>query len=108
LFAALPYTVGKLELAARVQSETGSGRVLRVTGTLADSRGRPVAAAHVISLVVLYPDGSRRPDTPRSVRTRGGRFEMTWHLGLNEPAGRWTILATDVVSGRRERIWVTL
>ena len=105
LFALLPQPLGELTLTAE-STGTPAGRTLRTTGALRTGDGKPAGDWQVITLVLRDPTGNSRPAYQNKLQTAGGRFQATWTLAENDPAGRWAVEATDLISGLEERAWV--
>ncbi len=96
VLALLPY---KLEGVALVD-EGVSGRDLtcRVELSLRDEEGRP-GQDHLVRLELLGPDEQRRPNYTTLVVVPGGQLLVRTRIGLEEPAGEWTLRAVDVATG---------
>jgi hypothetical protein len=58
------------------------------------------AAVHVMRLDVIDPSGRRIPQYSGNLIAPRGRARMTLPLALNDPAGRWALQVTDVLSGQ--------
>ena len=100
LLALLPYRVRGLKLGGE-RSRLGEGMPLAVDLAVT---GTP--ARHVVHLSVSRPDGSRCAHLCRNVVLEAGRWRGTLPLALNEPAGRWTVRAREVVSGLTDDVRV--
>jgi hypothetical protein len=94
LLALMPYRVEGASLGA---GPAKLGRNLPLEFRLKVSDGEPVK--HVVHLDVFRPDGSRYYSYSRNFTFHGGRWPGGVPLALNDPPGRWTIRARDVVSG---------
>ncbi len=94
--ARLPYKVGSVVL--RVPESAGAGSTMKIQAAVQDHNGRP-RPGHVIRIQVLGPDKAERPHY--GAWLDGDQLEQTWQipLALNDAPGRWTITATDVISG---------
>ena len=53
---------------------------------------------HVVLVEVLGPDGKARDHYSQKLVARDGRASGRFTTALNDPAGRWTIRATDYIS----------
>jgi len=101
LYAMLPYQVKGLSLSSSGGARPGelvSYRVKVQTGG-----ARPVR--HVVKVEVFGPDG-KKPLYCRNLDTQAGIAEGQFRLALNDPAGPWRLVATDVFSAANaERAW---
>ncbi|MHB9026333.1 MAG: beta-galactosidase [Armatimonadota bacterium] len=94
LIAVMPYKVEAVALKA------GAGRLGQEAAlefSIKTDGGAPVK--HVVHLDVYQPDGRLNYSYSRNYVFTGGEWTGTLPLALNDPAGRWTIKARDVVSG---------
>ncbi len=96
LLATAPYRVEALELTAparvRAASAVTVGLALRCSGRPGD---------HVLRVEVADPAGRMVEPYCRNVLAEAGRATVAVPLAPNDPRGRWTVTARDVVSGRR-------
>jgi len=58
------------------------------------------AAVHVVRVDVVDPAGRRVPQYSGNLLAPRGRASLTLPLALNDPPGKWTVQATDVLSGQ--------
>ena len=58
------------------------------------------AAVHVVRVDVVDPAGRRVPQYSGNLLAPRGRASLTLPLALNDPPGKWTLQATDVLSGQ--------
>ena len=100
LFAILPYKIDGLVVKAGSSSRVrGLALDIRIeTGT------KP--ARHVVHLDVFRPDGSKCHPLIRNVVLKNGRWTGALPLALNDPTGRWTVVAREVVSGKEKKVAV--
>jgi hypothetical protein len=97
MYAWLPYAVGDVKIAAPASVRPGQ----RVNVGVALSLAAEKRAAHVVTLDVFGPDGAWRYwDRERLVLT-GPEAQAVLALEHNAPPGRWTLRATEAVTGRR-------
>ena len=96
LYALLPYRVEGVEL--RGPREAKAGQSHRVSCVV---RGSAPPSDHVLHLDVRRPDGTRAGHYSLNLVARGGRAEAEIPFALNDPPGRWTLVARDVASGAR-------
>ncbi|MDP6115844.1 MAG: beta-galactosidase [Planctomycetota bacterium] len=100
LYAILPYKVDDLVVQAGPSSRAkGLALDIRI-----ETDTKP--ARHVVHLDVFRPDGSRCHPLTRNVVLKSGRWTGTLPLALNDPTGRWTVKAREVVSGKEEKVTV--
>jgi hypothetical protein len=97
IFAALPYRVERVRLAAVGTGPAGGGEAARFSASVL-----PAAAdgeTHTLRIRVFDPSGGERRTYACSVTTRAGRAEFGVPVALNDPTGDWRVTATDVASG---------
>lgn len=104
LYALLPYRVTGLTLTAPAQAAPGDA--LDLTAQVAAEGATP--EAHVVHIEVIGPGeevGARAGAHwyARNVTCEAGRATATVPLALSDPAGEWTIVARDVISGEEAR-----
>lgn len=99
LYAILPYKVTGVDLSAN--GSTAAGSTFTYNVALQIDSGVP--DRHVIHIRVLGPDGERRRLFDRNLFTTEGKASGSISLAQNETAGRWTLVARDVVSGLEAR-----
>ena len=58
------------------------------------------AALHVLRVDVVDPSGRRAPQYSGNLMAPRGRARLTLPLALNDPAGRWKLQVSDVMSGQ--------
>ncbi len=96
VLARLDYKVGAVRLEAGRSAGVGGVLDLRCSVRDTDGKDRP---GHVIRVGVVGPDGKDRPYYGAMLRGDGPVRAWRIPFALNDPAGTWTIAATDVVSG---------
>ena len=93
LFAVLPYKIESV----RLEAEAGRcGTDLPLTFRI-KTTGTPVK--HVVHLDVWRPDGSYAYALSRNFVFSNGTWNGALPLALNDPPGKWRIVAREVVSG---------
>ena len=100
-YALVPYQVTGVTLSVTPAKGARAGDVLRVAATVKAVGG---AGDHLVRFEAEDPAGRRVlhfRDKVWSSRGADGaiRAEVSWPLALNETPGRWTVYATDVLSG---------
>ena len=95
LYAIMPYRIKRVKLSTEAQYAPGQ----TVSVGIAVSAGRRQAGGHVVRFVVLGPDGADCRDYAQNLRLQDGKGTARFVTALNDPTGRWRIVATDVVSG---------
>ncbi|UCC68812.1 MAG: beta-galactosidase, partial [Armatimonadota bacterium] len=102
LYARLPYRVRGMSLSA--SGGRAAGEVVRYEAKVKAGAVRPVR--HVLKLEVFGPGGKKRPLYSRNVDARGGAAKGEFRLALNDAAGKWRLVVTDVFSGEKaEKSW---
>ncbi|MFQ5810681.1 MAG: hypothetical protein ACE5JM_13790, partial [Armatimonadota bacterium] len=98
LYARFPYQIDGLRLKPD-KSRCAAGEAVALRIRITTSAGQ-LAGNHVVRLEVTDPNGETQSHYAQNL-LRPER-EMTTHvrLALNDPAGEWTFVATDVVSGQ--------
>lgn len=105
VLAALDYRVRALEAKVRRLDPLGAFRLAFEID--ADKEGAETAdddeelGRHVLRLEFFDPQGRHLPHYSRAVTAEGGHWEGAFSLGLNEPAGLYRCVATDLLSGLR-------
>lgn len=94
LFALLPYRVTGIEVAAPRQTACGTPMAVACT-----VRASAQAGGHVVRIDLRRPDGTLAARYGQNLVARGGRANAAVHFALNDPPGRWTLVARDVASG---------
>ena len=94
LLAVMPYRVEKLSLGS---GPGRLGRDLPLDLRIDVSGGTPVK--HVVHVDLFRPDGSKYYSYCRNFVLGRGRGAGTVPFALNDPPGKWTLRARDVVSG---------
>jgi hypothetical protein len=93
LFARLPYKVTGLEVNVE-NAERGKTVSISVKVT---ADGKP--ERHVVHVEVYEPEGERNYFYTKNVNVVNGEGKLVIHTALNDPAGKWTVNAREVVSG---------
>lgn len=78
-----------------------------LTAPASVKRAQPVALevhltpglATVVRLTVTGPDGAPRPWYAANLAIRDSQGHATFCPALNDPVGKWTFTATEIVSG---------
>ena len=109
-FALLPYKVEALKLSVTPLKKVCAGDVLKVIASIGTS-GKP--GRHLVRFEAAGPDGlpvlhfrDKVWSTPAGARTVEASTQ--WPLAFNEPVGKWTIRATDVLSGATAKTTVRI
>jgi hypothetical protein len=97
LFALLPYKVEKVEVTAPATAVLG--QPIPVRTALRTGAGTPVR--HVLVVQLRRPDGKDLPVHRWTFDTRDGNIEAALFLAMNDTAGMWTLVVTDVATGLR-------
>ena len=102
-YALLPYQVQGITLSVTPDKKAQTGDVLRLVASVKTS-GK--AGAHLVRFEALDPDGQPVLCFRDKVWTspQGGQAPQAttqWPLAFNERPGKWTVRATDVLSGAR-------
>lgn len=105
VLAALDYRVRALEAKIRRLDPLGAFHLAFEID--ADQDGADTAGddeelgRHVLRLEFFDPQGRHLPHYSRAVPALAGKWEGSFNLGLNEPAGLYRCVATDLLSGLR-------
>jgi hypothetical protein len=99
LYAALPYEVKGVKLKLE---NTNFSRGQEVTYTASLEGGGNNVQTHCIHVTVMGPDGREFKHRlfNRNLLTKAATAKGSFHLALNEKTGKWTLKATDVISGK--------
>jgi hypothetical protein len=95
LFALLPYRVDRLDLAAPARAVLG--QPIDVKATVVAGAGPFIR--HVMVLQLRRPDGRELPEHRWIVETENSIASASLYLALNDPTGKWTLIARDVATG---------
>lgn len=95
-FAALPYEVGGVSVAA---PDVSAGAVVTVTVNV--ELPASARACHPVQVEVYDPNGVRSRLYSGVCDAKGGHDAYTFRTALNDPAGTWRVVATDYVTGRK-------
>jgi hypothetical protein len=104
LFALLPYEVAKVELTVPAMTLTSGDTVKPGTDVpytvkiIPQGGAKPVL--HVVRIEVFRPDGTRFDGFCANLTATKGECSGRLPLALDDPAGKWTVVATDVISGK--------
>lgn len=93
LFAHLPYRILGVKL--RSFSAKRGDAVSYVVQVLTD--GEP--GQHIVHLAVYKPDGTKSFFYSRNIVVNGGVARGSLSTALNDPPGRWRVVAREVISG---------
>ncbi len=102
LFAVLPYSVERLDLAAPARAVLGQPIDVKATVVPATGTDSISFVRHVIVFQLRRPDGRELPEHRWIVETENGVASARVYLALNDPAGKWTLIARDVATGLRQ------
>ena len=102
LYALLPAEVGEVRIAAEAAARRGA----RFPYKVAVNAGAGVNP--VVVMRVYRPDGALAREYSENLEAKGGAAAGAFHLALNDPAGNWKLVATDVASGRQATSEVTV
>lgn len=94
--ARLPYKVGGIAL--QVPKSVRRGETLELRAAVHDHDNKP-RPGHVIRIQVFSPDGHERPHYGAWLDGEGLEQTRQILFALNDPPGRWALIATDVISG---------
>ena len=94
LYAAIPYKVDGVGIIPSKLQPNG-----QLPLTLEIQPGGRGKRYHVIRIRVFNPKGHERPWYARNVVLEGFEVKTTIPFALNDPPGKWTIRARDVISG---------
>ena len=94
IYALLPYKVEEVLIEGRA-----SARDLTYDITILARAQRTPTEDHVVRLALDGPDGRNRPTYTAVLVVPKGHLTAQTRIGLEEPAGRWTIRVTDVLTG---------
>lgn len=96
VLACLPYRVTSVDIRPLDKIQRGHSVRFRV-----DVRADSAAPAdHVLTVTRRKPDGTLLPLSEATVVARNGRGEFTAWFGPEDPAGEWTLIATDAATGQ--------
>lgn len=98
IFALLPYRVQRLDVAAPPRAALGEPIDVKATVRRA---GGEAYVRHVIVFQLRRPDGRDLPEQRWIVETVNGVAACRMYLALNDPVGKWTLIARDVATGTR-------
>ena len=94
VYALLPYRVGRVNV--RGQSTVrGEDAVMSLSLDAVDAE----PADHVLTVRFISPSGRELDLYRTKVRVHNGAGTLTLRTALNDPAGKWTVRATDVATG---------
>ena len=95
-------TKGKQEFIRAI--EDYSGKVLVIAYTTVGIRGErsSLADSHVFRVECLGPDGKPVPHYSGNVVATGGASARSIPLATTDPAGKWTVRVTDILSGQSQ------
>ncbi len=106
LYAMLPEPVQGITLQSDPKTlAPGAAATLRVQ---LRTRSGKLAGAHVVRIEATDPKGRRVEHYSQNLLTTQPTAEAVLPFAANDPAGAWTITATDVVSGTRAKARITL
>jgi len=100
----LPYVVKKVETGGTPSIK--GGRTWTGYAEIKVKDGRP--GRHVVCVKVIGPDGKEYRHYRQKLETKNGRAEIGIPFCWNDPAGRWTMVVTDVATGIRTSRTITL
>lgn len=94
-FAALPYEVGDVSVAAGSVRRGAEARVAVKVGVPAAAKD-----CHPVLVEVYDPNGTKSRLYSGVCDAKGGAGEHSFRTALNDPAGIWRVVATDYVTGK--------
>ena len=98
VLALMPYQVTGVEVQV-TPGQCTPGRLVRIRATVRSSQGNP--GDHVLRMEVYGPSGALSRAYTDNVLAVAGRFERPVQTAINDQPGRWRIVVTDVISGRK-------
>jgi hypothetical protein len=102
LFALLPYRVERVGLTAPVKATLGQPIDVKATVfPAAGTAGTPLVR-HVTVFQLRRPDGRDLPEHRWIEETESGVATARIYSALNDPTGKWTLIARDVATGIRQ------
>ncbi|MCF6287378.1 MAG: hypothetical protein L3K26_19685, partial [Candidatus Hydrogenedentes bacterium] len=104
IIAVLPYRVKELILTAPPSANSGERLSLEIS---LDTEGAE-SGPHLVSLRIEGPDGKELAHYFQVAVAREGRAEAFIPLAQNEAPGRYTIVATDLLSGISQHTFVSI
>lgn len=109
VLAGLPYAMREIESRVRRKDPRGSFKIKLSLDTSRDgAEGEGERPPHVLHVEVFDEGGRYLPHYTRNVVTdKDGEWEGIFDLAFNEPAGVYTWLVRDVLSGVRIRLPLT-
>ena len=96
VFAVLPEAIARVELRAPASAVTGG--TIAWSAQVQDDRGRPIRAGVPVRVRLLGTDGAVLEERFAAAGSKGTAGTMG--VPVNAPAGRWTLGATELLSGR--------
>ena len=107
LFSILPYQVESLMVGCPQKTVRRGGVVIgEVRVVIGDGRKKPVR--HVIHLEVIRPDGKAVRYLAQNLETKNGSADFSIPFALNEPAGEYTLIFTDVATRSKKIVQISL
>jgi hypothetical protein len=97
-FALLPYRVERLDLVSPARAVLNQPIDVKATVVAAKS-DKATFARHVVVFQLRRPDGRDLPEHRWIVETENGVASAQLYLALNDPAGKYTLIARDVATG---------
>ncbi len=100
MYAALPYKVADLSIDAAQGVTRGEPVAIRIAVTAPTEAVGP----HAARIEVRLPDGRQPEYLARTLYLPQGEEVFTFVPALNSPAGRWSVSAVEVISGKRTSV----
>ena len=95
LYALLPYEVQGVTVEPEAATaQAGAAVTVRLAVAAEGTLG-----THFLRVTLTAPDGHERSGFARTVVAEGGAGETVLRFAVNDPAGRWTIIARDAATG---------
>ncbi len=94
IYCLAPAPLGKVKCEAPTEAQAGG----QVRDHLSLAPGSP-GERQLVRISFIRPDGSEAPDYARNHLLGGQPVEATVQLALNDPAGRWRIVARQLATG---------
>jgi hypothetical protein len=98
-FSRLPYRVTGLAVNAITAATLGQS--IKVSVQIQTSGGAP--GRHMVRVDVLDPNQDPMPFMSQEVSSSCGGATVMIQTAFNDPSGRWTLVATDLVTGLQGR-----
>jgi hypothetical protein len=98
-FSRLPYRVTGLTVTAVTAARLGES--IKVSLQIQTSGGAP--GSHMVRIDVLDPNQDPMPFMSQEISSSCGTATIMIPTAFNDPVGRWTVVATDLLTGLQGR-----